>query len=417
MNRGRLYVYSRSTIFNSIIGIFIGSLLGVGLMNSCGKYEDKDVDVRLPCEEQDPECKLPEDPVDPEDPKDPEDPNCHDPSNRPECQPDPCEDRPPLLPPEEPIVTFNEYIRPLFQLHCASCHITQRPFVLDYSITKKEIGEIIGHMDPGNKKVMPPTGALSQADRDLVKKFKADGMIESGPKPEPEPDPKPEPDPSCQPIPTPDPDPTPDAGVDQDGIKRIYKPTGKEIALEYGARHENGDRYNVNHTFQNYEVTGYYMVANTEKIEMKTDGPNHSGCTSGDGCMWAEPGFNIADGSAELGAEYPHPTNHDKPCPSCVKIGGNHSDKWIGYKVIAYFNPEGLRIVEQWVDVGLNGEKPGENKWQMTMREIDNGQILPANPGRKLPVGGRGLEAEIRCHGGHGTEMKFGKVVEIIPPK
>jgi hypothetical protein len=208
------------------------------------------------------------------------------------------------------------------------------------------------------------------------------------------------------------------AGVDADGVVRIYPPTSAApVPLEYGARHENGDRYNANHTFINYEVTGYYLTANTEKIEMKTDGPNHSGCDELPRCQWAEPAIDIADGQTTISSEYPHPVNHDDAaCPSCVTLGTSLAERWIGYKVIAYKSPAGLRVYEQWLDPdGLDAQGKPSNHWMRMMIETNTGQVMP-NPMRALPTGGAGLEAEIRCHGGHETQMKLGKIQEIVPP-
>jgi hypothetical protein len=190
------------------------------------------------------------------------------------------------------------------------------------------------------------------------------------------------------------------------------------VNLDNGARHRNGDRYNSNHHFINYEVTGYYLVKG-ELIEMKTDGPNHSGCSSLPRCQWAEPRLVLSNGKAEIASEYPHPTNHGPfSCSSCKTLAQNFEGKWIGYKVIAYTDPaDGFRIYEQWVDPdGLtdSNTKP-VNNWVLTLKEKNTGQIMP-NPNRQLPIEGRGLEAEIRIHGGHGTEMKMGTVHEIIPP-
>jgi hypothetical protein len=205
-----------------------------------------------------------------------------------------------------------------------------------------------------------------------------------------------------------------DSGMDKDGIKRIYEATGQEVALEF-SDHKNGDRYNANHKFTNYEVTGYYQVKNTENLEMKTDGPNHSGCKSMPRCEWMEPKFLMDGGKAVLGAEYPHPENHnDIACESCVELGGNFSDKWVGYKVIAYTNKSGLRTVEQWIDPdGLDLKGKPANNWKLTLKETNEGQIIP-NPERELPMEDRGLEAEIRCNNGKKTQMKYGKVAEIV---
>jgi hypothetical protein len=211
----------------------------------------------------------------------------------------------------------------------------------------------------------------------------------------------------------------PTAGEDADGLTMIYPPTSEPpIEMEYGSRHENGDRYNQNHAFINYEVTGYYYTSGTEKIEMKTDGPNHSGCDELPECMWAEPRIDIADGRASISSEYPHPDNHDDAdCPSCETFGDNLEDRWIGYKVIAYTGSDGYRVYEQWLDPdGLDADDKPVNNWMLMMRETNTGQVMP-HPDREIPVDyDRGLEAEIRMHGGHETEMMYGKIQEIIPP-
>ncbi|MGE0871290.1 MAG: hypothetical protein AB7P03_22205 [Kofleriaceae bacterium] len=207
-------------------------------------------------------------------------------------------------------------------------------------------------------------------------------------------------------------------GVDADGVTQIYQPTmTASVALEYGARHDNGDRYNANHTFISYEVTGYYLTSETEKIEMKTDGPNHGGCDDLPDCQWVEPRIDIADGRASISSEWPHPTNHDDAnCPSCKTLNINLEHKWIGYKVIAYPDANGMRVYEQWLDPdGLDANDKPVNNWVLMMRETNTGQVMP-NPDRDLPLGGDGLEAEIRCHGGHDTEMKYGKIQEIVAP-
>ena len=226
---------------------------------------------------------------------------------------------------------------------------------------------------------------------------------------------------------TPPPDQQPDAtesdaavgpDLDADGVIRIYPATTTPpIKLEYGARHENGDRYNANHTFINDEVTGYFLTANTEKIEMKTDGPNHSGCDTLPRCQWAEPRIDIASVRASISSEYPHPTNHpDAACPSCQDLTGSLANQWIGYKVIAYRDAAGYRVYEQWLDRdGLDADNKPANHWVRMMIETNTGQVMP-NPLRALPTGGAGLEAEIRCHNGHETQMKLGKIQEIVAP-
>ncbi|MGE0173194.1 MAG: hypothetical protein AB7T49_10425 [Oligoflexales bacterium] len=207
------------------------------------------------------------------------------------------------------------------------------------------------------------------------------------------------------------------AGYDDDGVRRIYPTTGKQVEIEYSKRHKNGDRYNGNHKYVNYEVTGYFLTSEAEKLELKTDGPNHGDCEELPRCVWLEPSFEMDGGRAYLNAEYPHPESHDfLPCPSCQTIGGKLNNKWVGYKVIAYYDADGLRTIEQWVDPdGLDSTGKPANNWILTLKETDKGQLTPY-PKRKLPLEGDGLEAEIRVHHGHDTEMKFGKISEIVQP-
>jgi hypothetical protein len=207
------------------------------------------------------------------------------------------------------------------------------------------------------------------------------------------------------------------AGVDADGITRMYPPTElAPIGLRF-SDHRNGDRYNANHKFVNYEVTGYYQTKNARMIEMKTDGPNHSGCDEMPRCQWAEPRITLSNGAAAISSEWPHPENRpNAPAPSALTLGRSLENKWIGYKVIAYSDANGNRVYEQWLDPdGLNAANGPSNNWILMLKETNTGQIMP-NPLRALPLGGRGLEAEIRMPSGHHTSMKWGKVQEIVPP-
>jgi hypothetical protein len=209
----------------------------------------------------------------------------------------------------------------------------------------------------------------------------------------------------------------PSAGRDADGIDRIHPATSTPpIALEFGD-HENGDRYNANHKFTHYEVTGYFLTSDTKQIEMKTDGPNHSGCKSLPKCQWVEPRIAIEDGTASISSEWPHPENQPEAnCPSCKSLEKSLKNRWIGYKVIAYAGAGGYRVYEQWIDPdGLDNTGRPSNHWILMSRETNTGQVMP-NPLRALPLDGRGLEAEIRMHRGFDTQMKWGKVQEIVPP-
>jgi hypothetical protein len=232
-----------------------------------------------------------------------------------------------------------------------------------------------------------------------------------GEKPEPKPDDKEKKEEKEAP-------PVPTGAKNSDGIIIPYKMTGKNTKLNVGGKHENGDRYNANHSFKNYYVVAYYKTSSgQELLEMKTDGPNHSGCSSLPKCMWAEPAFELKGGKSHISSEYPHPKNHSDVTKGFEfkTISGNWGGKWIGYGVAAYYNKDGYRVYDQWVDTGgLPNGKPA-NKWVRTIHGVNTGQLMP-NAKRSLPTGGKGLEAEIRCHGGHGTSMKFGKIIEISQP-
>jgi hypothetical protein len=188
------------------------------------------------------------------------------------------------------------------------------------------------------------------------------------------------------------------------------KPTGKKVAMNKGANHANGQRYNCNHAFINYCMMGYFKAGNAEKHNMKTDGPNHGSCTSLPKCAWIEPQVVIASGKFEMGSEWPHPKNHKASCPSCKSVG-SLSGKEYGFAVAA-FEEGGFRRCMVYTDVGVTG------KWTKVLDETDKGQITNATLAkRKLPIEGKGLEAEMRFHGGNsGTSMRDCNVWEITPP-
>ena len=213
---------------------------------------------------------------------------------------------------------------------------------------------------------------------------------------------------------------------DEFGTKMLYKPTGRKVDMEEGSDHENGKRYNVNHKFENYMMIGYFLTGSgQEKWEMKTDGPNHSGCDGGDECMWSEPQWNISDGSFNLGGEWPHPTNReiDKSKYTVAAATGSIDKQWIGTAVCAYWNSDGNRVTELWAnkDPFLPDGKPNNANWFIGLKAIDSATnvILPSQQRpRKIPINfDRGLEAEIRMHRATSgdTKMKWCRVYEILP--
>jgi hypothetical protein len=216
----------------------------------------------------------------------------------------------------------------------------------------------------------------------------------------------------------------PAGDIDEFGMKLLHKITGNKVDMKKGKNHRNGQRYNVNHKFQNYLVQGYFRTgAGQKKIEHKTDGPNHGGCKKLPECMWYELGFVIATGKSELQTEWPHPTNRpvdDSKVEFLKNLDTSFAEQWMGYAIAVYDTPQG-RTMEQWIEkdpFDANG-KP-KNNWVLTLKAVEKGQIFPSQHiPRKLPVDfDEGLESEIRMHKATNgdTEMKWVRVFEIIPP-
>ena len=212
---------------------------------------------------------------------------------------------------------------------------------------------------------------------------------------------------------------------DENGVKMLYKRTGQKVDMEVGGDPAgNGQRYNVNHKYQNYMMIGYFKTGpNQELIEMKTDGPNHGSCTSLPKCCWTEPAIELDVGRAHISSEWPHPQNHPAAnAPSAITLNQNLKNKWIGYAVVAYQTGE-FRTIEQWCDpTGLSADGKPNNNWVLTLKEEDRGQVTnPELAKRQLFTSGAGMEAEIRMHGDTGkhgttTDMKFCRVYEIQNP-
>lgn len=204
-------------------------------------------------------------------------------------------------------------------------------------------------------------------------------------------------------------------GIDSNGVMLQGKTTGKSVNMNVGADHENGQRYNVNHTFQNALIVAYLKtVSSQEAIGCKNAGPNHGSCTQSPECFWIDPDFQLDDGHIILAYENPHPDSNDLNCSSCKAIGQDLHNKWVGMQWLEYGVP-GNRWIEVWCDPSglLAGNKPA-NKWVNVCKENYTSQ-LPSNlKNREIPVSfDEGLEAEIRMRGGHNTDMKYGKVYEL----
>lgn len=95
--------------------------------------------------------------------------------------------------------------------------------------------------------------------------------------------------------------------------------TGRKIKVEWGSDHRNGQRFNVNHKFENYCSDGIFTTGKGQTVmEEKTDGGCH-GCGGNDCndkdnpykiCMWCELGILIDTGEPKADLECPHPDNN-----------------------------------------------------------------------------------------------------------
>jgi hypothetical protein len=235
---------------------------------------------------------------------------------------------------------------------------------------------------------------------------------------------------------------------DNHNIKLLYPVTGRFVPLEDTEKnkiHRNGKRYHVNHRFKNYMMIGYFRTGRgQEQIEMKTDGPNHGGCTKLDECCWTEVDLIIQDkqlkikdknkkqkstrsfraGDMYISSEYPHPVNHPPPPDNVVPInnvGQPLSERWIGFAVVA--KTEGVyRKIEGWCDPNPfherdNPESGLTNGWQPYAQVLDDGKITNERLARRnIPTEyNNGLEAEIRMHHATSgdTQIKWARVYEL----
>lgn len=74
-------------------------------------------------------------------------------------------------------VTFAQDIQPMFTARCSPCHRNAPVSFLEYSYAKSKIDLIVERAV--TQKTMPPQGAeMSQADRDLIRQWKTDGLLQ-----------------------------------------------------------------------------------------------------------------------------------------------------------------------------------------------------------------------------------------------
>lgn len=87
-------------------------------------------------------------------------------------------------PPTSTIATYNKDVSPIIQGACVSCHAaggTKADFPLtSYALVKAAVDNIIVRIEKpaGDPLKMPKGGSLSASDIALIKKWKADGLLE-----------------------------------------------------------------------------------------------------------------------------------------------------------------------------------------------------------------------------------------------
>lgn len=228
----------------------------------------------------------------------------------------------------------------------------------------------------------------------------------------------------------------PDGGggdeFDAFGMKYLLKPTTKKVAMEKGSDHRNGQRYNVNHKFENHLMQGYYLLGKgQDKIETKEDGPNHGSCdfTTDQICFWWEAGVDLATGKGESQYEWPHADNYDIPDSKndlIDSVGQLNAGNWVGWATACYWGTDGLRHYKAWCDPNpFDSQGKPLNNWKLvihlrhTADLITNPEpiIIPRDM-QKVMDYDQGFECEIRMNRAtnHDTEMKNAWVFEVIPP-
>ena len=230
--------------------------------------------------------------------------------------------------------------------------------------------------------------------------------------------------------------PLPTEDKDPDGIAIPFRRTGLVVPLLTGSDHSNGQRYSVNHHFKNYMMIGYFKIGkDQDTLEMKTDGPNHSPCTSLPQCTWIEADLSLKNrsvtydnitrnykaGQFYFSSEFPHPYNHVAPSDAMGPVLQSvpKAGDWVGFSVAAFENIDGFRRIQIRYD-GNPFDSYGKptNNWEVKLDRVDRGQITnPDLAKRALPTSyDKGLEAEVRCSGTHDCEIKWAKIYEIVPP-
>ena len=232
-----------------------------------------------------------------------------------------------------------------------------------------------------------------------------------------------------------------DGGLDGFGMKMLLKSKGNKVAMQKSDEiHENGQRYNVNHKFENHLMQGYYKLGEGQKkIETKEDGPNHGSCDFFDDqiCFWIELGIDLETGKAESQYEWHHNDNFEIPDDKNTvldSVGPLKAGNWVGWATACYWGPEGLRHYKAWCDPNpFPNNDPTQkplNNWKLVVHLIHTADLIKKGSGNvskpiiiprdmsKVINYRNGFECEIRMH--KATEgdddMKNCFVYEIMSP-
>jgi hypothetical protein len=222
--------------------------------------------------------------------------------------------------------------------------------------------------------------------------------------------------------------------TDSFGMKMLFKPKAgdSKVAVGWGSDHRNGQRFGSNHKKNNYIVQGYWKLGKgQDKINIKGDGPNHSGCDFKTDaiCLWYEVDVNLSDGKFELQIEWPHADNYnvdDSKCKYVGSVGQLKEGNWIGWAIAYYWDKDNNRNIMAFCDPNPfpnnDATQKPLNNWKMGLHAIETGQIVTdiTHPRNLDNVRNhdRGFEAEIRMNNAtnHDTDMANAWIMEIEPP-
>lgn len=172
---------------------------------------------------------------------------------------------------------------------------------------------------------------------------------------------------------------TPTAGVDKNGIKKIY-PTagGKETYNAQNSDNPGRKEWEINTKgYLNMECTGY-IKAGGDQIAIKMRGGHHNDSCPKCGCC-VEVRFHVSGSGDNFATECPHPDYQFKSI-STKFSKPNIKDKWVGVKGIV-FNSGSQIKVQAWMDTGgLDSAGKPANNWKLWFETTVSDSKFAKNP-------------------------------------